>query len=140
MGGRTVCPGDGEPVFDGIAGRRIVVGIVDLLVYDGLDRGILRRVDRESAGVQHVVSLGIGVAKLFLHGILYLFYQLVRKIAVRGGSLLGDDLHVLNSGIYVVRQRFLLFVLGDVPLIDHVLQDDLLLVRVGLLSGYRIEL
>ena len=86
------------------------------------------------------MSLGIGVAKLFLHGILYLFYQLVRKIAVRGGSLLGDDLHILNSGIDVVRQRFLLFVLGDVPLIDHVLQDDLLLVRVGLLSGYRIEL
>ena len=139
MGGGTVCPGDGKSVFDGIAGRRIVVGVVDLLIYDGLNRGVLCRIDGEAAGIQHVVGLGVGVAKLFLHGILHLFHQLVREIAVRCGSLFGDDLHILNPGIDVVRQRFLLLFLGDIALIHHILQDDLLLVGVGLLSGNRIE-
>ena len=53
-----------ETVFHAVAGSRVVCRVIDLFVYNGLDRRVLGGVDLKTAAVEQVVCLGLGVAEL----------------------------------------------------------------------------
>ena len=108
MLGTAVRMGHGKPVFNGVLGSRIVVRVVDLLIYNGLQVRILGGVDLKSAGIQQVAGLAFRIVQLFHQGGNHLFNELVRKIAVMGIALLGSRVHILDPVIDIIRQGFLL--------------------------------
>ena len=135
MLGSAVCVSHGKTVFQAVAGSGIVGRIVDLFIHDGLDGRILGGVNLKSAAVEQVVGLGFGVAKFFHQCVFHLLGQLISEIAVGSGILLGDVVHHLDTGVDIICQGFFLLLLGDVTLLKHILQDDLALFRIGLLTA-----
>ena len=56
--------------------------------------------------------------------------EFVGEIAVVGGSILGDGIHVLDSVIHIVSQSLFLFFLGNVSLVEHILENDFSFLRI----------
>ncbi len=117
--------GHGQAVFDRILCCIIVFRIVDLFIHDGLEVWILGGEDREPSAVEQVVGLGLRVAELVHQRLHHLLDQLVGKIAVGGGGLLSQKVHVLDTVIDIVREGLVLLLFGDVALLVHILEDHL---------------
>ncbi|CDD40788.1 unknown [Clostridium sp. CAG:299] len=115
--------GDRQTVFNGILSQRVVGGIADLLVHNGLHLRILGRVNAQAAAEQQVAGLGIRISQLLLQGLCDLLNELVRIVGIGSVVLLVRQIHVLDSGIHVVGQGLLLLLLGDVILIVHLLEN-----------------
>ena len=131
----TVPVGHGKPVFDGVLSQSIVFRIADLLIYNGLHTGILRRVDAESAAEQQIAGLGIRVAQLLLQGLCHLINKLVCVVGVGGIVLLCSQIYILDAGVHIVCQSLLLFLLRDISLIVHLLKNRGPPLRIVLSSG-----
>ena len=101
--------GQGKAVLDRITRRVVVRRIVDFLIDDRLYLRILRGVNLQSAAEQEVGCLRVSVAELLFECLSDLADQLVRVIGVRCLVFLERRIDILDTGIDVVRQRFLLF-------------------------------
>ena len=100
----TACPLHREAIFQRILGDRVVLGIVDLAVHNGLQAGILGRVNRKTAAVQEIMGLGIRIAELVLEVLLHLTHKLVGKVAVGVGRLLlGNQIGIFDAVVDIVR-------------------------------------
>ena len=132
--------GNRESVFNGISGSGIVFRIVDFLIYNRLELWVLSRINGQTAAVKQVMGLGVCITKLVLHCLFDLLHQFIREIAVWGGGFLGGGVYILDSGIDIVGQSLILLFLCNVSLVKHVLENYLLLVRIGLLSCDRVKL
>ena len=84
------------------------------------------------------MRLCVGVAEFFHQRFLDLLDQLIGEIAVRGGVLAICGVNVLNPVIDIVGKSFLLLLLRDITLFEHILKDDLALLRICLLPGDRV--
>ena len=79
------------------------------------------------------MRLGIRIAELILEVLLHLAHKLVGKVAVCVGRLLlGNQIGIFDAVVDIVRERFLLLFLGDVPLPQHIAEYHLPLLLICL--------
>ncbi len=112
---------DGQAVLNRVAGGVIIFRVIDLLVHNSLQARILRGEDLEAAAEQEVRSLGVRIPELFLERLCNLVDELVRIVRIGRCIAADGQIHVLDAGIDVVGQRFLLLLLGNIALLVHFL-------------------
>ena len=105
-----------------VLGGVIVVGIVDLLVHNGLEIRVLGGIDRETAGVQQLLRLLRCIAQPLHQSFLHLLRQLIRKVGIRGIGLLHLDIGLLDAVVDRIRQCLLITILVDIALLQQILQ------------------
>ena len=102
---------------------RIIVFIRDYFIADLLHRSILCGCDRKSAAIEQIVCLCLRIA-LYIHKILNnIFDQSVSEVRVRS-SILCDGCGLKNTIIYLICHSFIIFSLGDIPLLQHITEDS----------------
>ncbi len=112
-----------RPVQRVLGAVREIGRIRVLLVHDRLDVHVLGRVDAEAARIEHPGGLQLGQA-LCLHEVLYdAGSQRVHKIRVDRALAGALVLDARDARVDVVGEGFLLLGLGDVALIDHLIED-----------------
>ena len=121
---------------------RIVVRVGVFFIGNGLNGRILGRVNAQTAAVQQVVSLVVAVTQLVFQIVHDLLDGCVYKICiVRICSIFYFLVDLLDPGVHVISQRFLVLILIDISLFQHVFQHlcpallVLLRVRDGVQAG-----
>ena len=132
--------GQGKAVFNRIASRVVVGRIVNFLIDDRLNLRILRGINLQSAAEQKIGRLRVSIAELLFECFGDLADQLVRVIGVRCLIFLERRVDILDTGVDVVRQSFLLFIFCDLALLIHCLQNDLAPGGICLRAADRIQL
>ena len=116
---------------------REVGTVVHLLVNDGLNGFVLAGNYGDTAAVEGIVGLSVGVTLHVLKILNDLFGELIDVVGV--GSVIRGDGYVglLNSCVNIIRHGLIIFILVDVALLQHIAQNLLaaLLILLGMGDG-----
>ena len=115
----------GQCIFQSVLNiSGIIVRVGIFFIQDILDIRILRGHDLQTTTVKQVLCLGLGIS-FDIHQIIdNLFVQLILKVRVYLTLGLGiGNLSFLNTGVNIIIQSFIVLLLCDVSLSQHMVQN-----------------
>ena len=114
---------DRDPVGKGdLRAGGIIIKVIDLAVTDGLDIRVLRGLNGQSALIKRLKRLCLGITFLIDQCPYHLICQLVHKVRV-DAALITCDIDKLYPVVHIVRERFIVLLLRDVLMPEHVVEN-----------------